>query len=224
MRLLSVPLARAFAYLPLEEMTLGTGIYLPRLAASLVERCQFLKSQRTPEEFNMADGVNFESGTFNGLVIRKLTVFPLVMHLDAADSTDKAQDTLLRILQWAKEEFDLRYSSEMITRWAFVSDITFQTEFPLLERLSPILNLISKRISGVILENLKENLEYRPAKFWLAHDPDKRSAKIAPFSIEHLALSQDEENKFYSEAPIPTRLHLALLEELENALKDKNEG
>jgi hypothetical protein len=224
MRLLSVPLARAFAYLPLEEMTLGTGIYLPRLAASLVERCQFLKSPRTPEEFNLADGVNFESGTFNGLVIRKLTVFPLVMHLDAADSTDKAQDTLLRILQWAKEEFDLRYSSEMITRWAFVSDITFQTEFPLLERLSPILNLISKRISGVILENLKENLEYRPAKFWLAHDPDKRSAKIAPFSIEHLALSQDEENKFYSEAPIPTRHHLALLEELENALKDKNEG
>ena len=189
-----------------------------------MEKCQFLKSPRTPEEFNLADGVNFESGTFNGLVIRKLTVFPLVMHLDAADSTDKAQDTLLRILQWAKEEFDLRYSSEMITRWAFVSDITFQTEFPLLERLSPILNLISKRISGVILENLKENLEYRPAKFWLAHDPDKRSAKIAPFSIEHLALSQDEENKFYSEAPIPTRHHLALLEELENALKDKNEG
>src|SRR5690349_17530424 len=119
MRLLSVPLARAFAYLPLEEMTLGTEIYLPSLAASLVARCQFLKSPSTPAEFNLGEGVNFESGVFNGLVIRKLTVFPLVMHLDAADSTDRAQDALHGILLWAKEEFDLRYSPEMITRWAF---------------------------------------------------------------------------------------------------------
>ena len=218
MRLISVPLARAFAYLTLEEMTLGTGIYLPSLAASLVEKCGFLKSPSTPQELNLTDGVTFESGVFDGIVIRKLTVFPLVMHLDAADSTDHAQRALLGILEWARDKFGLRYESEMIKRWAFVSDVTFQSEFALLERINAPLNSISASISKAILQNLKEKLHYRPAKFWLGHDPGKRQHSIAPFTIEHLALSQDEENKFYSEAPVPTSTHLSLIEKLERAL------
>lgn len=169
----------------------------------------------------MADGVTFESGVFEGIPIRKLTVFPLVMHLDTADSTDLAQRALLSILQWAKKEFGLRYSPSIITRWAFVSDVVFQAEFALLERLNATLNSISATITEAIRENLNEELQYRPAKFWLAHDPNKRQASIAPFTIEHLALSQDEENKFYSEAPLPTNLHLSLLEKLELELREK---
>ena len=142
------------------------------------------------------------------------------MHLDAADSTDHAQAALFGILQWAREEFGLRYSDGMITRWAFVSDVTFQADFPMLERLNGTLNSISSKISNAIRGNLKEDLEYRPAKFWLAHDPDKRKASLAPFSLEHLSLSQDTENKFYSEAPVPTKDHLSLLEELERTLGD----
>jgi hypothetical protein len=190
--------------------------------ASLVEKCQFLKSPSTPQELNLPDGAVFETGIFEGIVIKKFVVFPLVMHLDAADSTDQAQRALLGLLQWARDEFGLRYQTGMITRWAFVSDVTFQTDFPLLERLNGPLNSISSKISEAIRENLKEDLKYRPAKFWIAHDPDKRKASIAPFSIEHLALSQDEDNKFYSEAPVPTKDHLLLLEELENALRDKD--
>lgn len=189
-----------------------------------MEKCRFLKSPSTPQEFNLPDGITFESGVFDDVVIRKLTVFPLVMHLDAADSTDQAQHALLGLLQWAKDQFGLHYSASMIPRWAFVSDVVFQADFPLLERLNPTLKSISAKISDEIRENLKEVLEYRPAKFWLGHDPDKRSAKIAPFSIEHFAMSQDEENKFYSEAPVPTKVHLSLLAELEDALRHKNEG
>jgi hypothetical protein len=202
-------------------MTLGTGIYLPNLAASLVQKCRFQKSPSTPQEFNLPDGVNFESGVFDGVIIRKLTVFPLVMHIDAADSTDLAQHALLGLLQWAKEEFGVRYSPGMITRWAFVSDIAFQTEFALLERLNATLNSVSATISKAIRDNLNEELKYRPAKFWLAHDPQKRQASIAPFSIEHLALSLDEENKFLSEAPVSTKVHISLIEKLESELRNR---
>lgn len=189
-----------------------------------MEKCRFLKSPNTPQEFNLPDGITFESGVFDGIVIRKLTVFPLVMHLDAADSTDQAQNALLGLLQWAKDQFGLRYYPGMIPRWAFVSDVVFEADFSLLERLNTTLNSISARISEVIRGNLKEELKYRPAKLWIAHDPNERSASIAPFTVEHLALSQDAENKFFSEAPIPTKDHLSLLAELESALKDENEG
>jgi hypothetical protein len=169
----------------------------------------------------LAEGVTFETGVFDGIVIKKLTVFPLVMHLDSADSTDDAKTALLGILEWARDQFGLGYKPSMITRWAYVSDVTFQADFPLLQKLNPTLNSISVRISEAIRENLKEDLEYRPAKFWLSHDPDKRKGTIAPFSIEHAAFSQDDENRFYSEAPVPTVDHLDMIAELENALRDK---
>jgi len=224
MRLISVPLARAFAYLQLDEMTLGTGIYLPALMASLVKKCQFLKSPSSSKEFNLPDGVAFETGVFDGITIKKLAVFPLVIHLDADDSTDRAQTALLGLLQWAKEECGLRYSPGMITRWAYVSDVVFQTDFPLLKKVNKSLNSISSKISEIVRGNLKEELNYEPAKFWLAHDPNDRSTSIAPFTIEHRLLSLFEENIFYSEAPVPTKDHLSLLSELETAVRNEDEG
>jgi len=218
MRLIAVPLARAFAYIQLDELTLGTKIFLPSLMASLVQKCQFQSSPSSLKDLNLHDGVVFEQGLFNGIVIRKLTVFPLVMHLDAADSTDDAQAALLGILQWTKEECGLRYSPEMINRWAYVSDVVFQTEFPLLDRINPVLNSVCSRISEIVQGNLKESLEYVPAKIWLAHDPSQRNASIAPFTIEHRALSLFSENIYYSEAPVPTREHISLLNKLESSL------
>src|SRR5271157_1947779 len=108
MRIISVPLARAFSYLQLEELTLGTKVFLPNLAASLALKCQFLKSPSSPKELDLSEGVTFEQGVFEGIVIKKLVVLPLVMHLDAADSTDDAKAALKGLLQWGKEEFGLR--------------------------------------------------------------------------------------------------------------------
>jgi len=172
----------------------------------------------------LGDGVSFETVIFEGVVIKKLTVFPLVMHLDTGDSTDQAQATLLGLLQWAKDEFGLRYSPGMITRWAFVSDVIFKTDFPLLRKVNSTLDSISSKISEIVRANLKEELEYEPAKFWLAHNPNDRSASIAPFTIEHRVASLFEENIFYSEAPVPTKDHLSLLAELETAVRDKDES
>lgn len=185
---------------------------------SLVEKCHFLK-RPSPDELDFSKGITFEEGTFAGLAIKKFTVFPLVMHLDGANSTSEARAVLEAILQWGAEEFGLRYSPSMITRWAYVSDVIFQSDFPLLERINPVLNRISKRITDIVHTNLKEDLEYRPGKFWLAHDPDKRNAQIASFTLEHRALSLREENLYYSEAPIPTEDHIALLQELEDSLR-----
>jgi hypothetical protein len=200
-------------------MTLGTNLFLPNLAVSLVEKCRFLKKPESPDELDLAKGVTFEEGTFGDFVIKKLTVFPLVMHLDGANSTGEAQAALQGLLMWAKDEFGLKYSPSMVSRWAYVSDVVFQSDFPLLQRLNPILNRISEKITNIVLGNLKENLEYEPAKFWLTHDPSKRSAQIAPFTLEHRAMSLPEENLYYSEAPIPTEDHIALLRELEDSLR-----
>jgi len=117
------------------------------------------------------------------MVIKRLTVFPLVMHLDGADSTENARAALFALLRWGRDEFGLNFEEESVIRWAFVSDIVFETDFPILTPLNAVLNSMSKKISHIIHGNLKEDLKYRPAKFWLAHDPNLRSASLAPFTI-----------------------------------------
>ena len=161
---------------------------------------------------------------FDGMIIKKLAVYPLVMHLDGPDSTDTAKATLEAILEWGKQEFGFNYSSHMITRWAYVSDIVFETDFPLLLNLNGAMNSLSEKITNMVRNNLKEDLEYVPAKFILGHDPTKRSASIAPFSIEHRALTLFEQNVYYSEAPVPTQDHISLLMELESVAMKNYEG
>ncbi|MGD0546556.1 MAG: hypothetical protein ABR991_01860 [Terracidiphilus sp.] len=183
-----------------------------------------MKSPDSPKELDLTEGVIFEQGVFDGIVIKKLTVFPLVMHLDAANSTDDAKTALDGLLRWGKEEFGLRYSSDSIRRWAFVSDVIFETDFPLLHMVNDTLNHVSSEISAIVQRNLKEELKYEPAKFWLAHDPNKRSASVAPFTIEHRALSLFEENIYFSEAPLPTEDHISLLSEIEESMRKIHEG
>jgi hypothetical protein len=146
------------------------------------------------------------------------------MHLDAPESTHQARTALEGILQWGKEELGLNYSDTSISRWAYVSDITFETDFPLLSGINGTLNSIARKVSDIVQGNLGEDLEYEPAKIVLAHDPSRRSSSIAPFSIEHRAISLFEENIYYSEAPIPTDEHISLISELEEAARENFES
>jgi len=156
---------------------------------------------------------------FAGVAIRKLTVFPLVIHLDAAESTKDARGALEGILYWAKDQFGLNYSSSTISRWAYVSDVVFETDFPLLGGLNEALNSASRTISELVQGNLKEELQYVPSKIVIGHDPSKRSGQVASFSIEHRVLQLFEENVYHSEAPIPTDEHISLLIEIEKAMR-----
>lgn len=224
MKVKSVPLARAFAYLSLEELTFGSGVSTQSLIEALKQKCRFLLSPNSPEQLDLTKGITFELGEFDGMVIKRLTVFPLVMHLDGADSTENARAALFALLRWGRDEFGLNFEEESVIRWAFVSDIVFETDFPILTPLNAVLNSMSKKISHIIHGNLKEDLKYRPAKFWLAHDPNLRSASLAPFTIEQRALTLPDENVYFSEAPVPTADHIELLNEFERAMRNSNEG
>jgi hypothetical protein len=50
-----------------------------------------------------------------------------------------------------------------------------------------------------------------------------RSHGIAPFVITHRAESRYSENKYFSEAPLPTDMHIEFLEEFEAGVKQLDE-
>lgn len=161
------------------------------------------------------NGLVFQSGYWNGTIIKKLSFNPTLTLVDTEVSTTASQTILIELFEWAKTELGANFTPNSIRRWAFVSDIIFQSDFPLLLELNNALNPIAVKVANAVQENLRETLDFQPSLFQIGHDPQKRTSAIAPFSIQHRANSLYEENIFFAEAPVPTSLHLELLEELE---------
>ena len=97
--------------------------------------------------------------------------------------------------------------------------MTFYSEVPLLGvACQPLINLAAKT-SDALSEIWQEPVQYYPANLAVGHDPMARKNGIAPFSITHRAEARYSENKYFSEAPLPTDMHIAFLEEFEAGIK-----
>jgi hypothetical protein len=100
----------------------------------------------------------------------------------------------------------------------------FYTDFPLLASFSPPLQRLAEKTSGVT-EKLWGGLKYQSMSINIGHDPTARKNGIASFIIQHRINSSFSENKYFSEAPLPTDLHIKFLEEFEaDVLESLTEG
>jgi hypothetical protein len=106
----------------------------------------------------------------------------------------------------------------MIKRKAFVSQIIFYSDVPLLS-VNPILDVIGKRISKEVSNNLKLPYEFQPGGVSLGIDPEEQRIPVPAFSIERREGVAFSENKYFSAAPVSTDTHLALIEEFERAVQ-----
>lgn len=70
---------------------------------------------------------------------------------------------------------------------------------------------MSREVSGI----LQKNVSFEPAAFHIQHDLLTRKYPIAGSTIQRRAETPFREDKYYSEAPLQTRMHEVLLTELE---------
>jgi hypothetical protein len=67
----------------------------------------------------------------------------------------------------------------------------------------------------------QEPVRFVPTGITLGHDPTARKYGIASFSIQRRAEARFSDNKYFSEAPLPTDIHLKLLTEFEADISRK---
>ena len=215
MKLAAVAKARALAIIELNELNVGGKVRFADCVGPLVERYNFAVFPQKPEDFDLSDkGVRFESGKAGDLTIDSLVIYSGAIFVDTFSSTADSRRILLEMLEWGRGALGLTYSTGMIRRWGYISHVMFFTDFPLLKSLSSPLQRLGEKISAVTQE-LWNGLSYEPMSVTIGHDPTVRKNAIAGFFIQHRINSPFAENKFFSEAPLPTDLHIKLLEELE---------
>jgi hypothetical protein len=179
-----------------------------------VHYCNFQKFPKTLDEWSSPDGAIFEAGKLGDTAIRRLIIYNASVQVETVASTTESRRLIDVVLGWARENFDISYQGDSSVRsWAYISDVTFRSDVPLL--MTGPMERLSRRITEEMSEILEAETVYQPAGFSISHDPLLRKYGRAPFTIQRRAEALYTDNKYFSEAPLPTDVHLELLEQYE---------
>ncbi len=214
MRRSAIILARVLGYIEVFDLNAKGNVYLPDLVNEIAKKYQFKKFPIDLEEQNLAKGVEFLQGRSGDRVISRLVLWEAVIVVETQVSTDESKALLEELLDWAALKFGLAYSAGAIKRFAYISDLTFYSDAPILA-INSAAAKIASRVSKELSTIWQEPIKYEALSFKVGHDPLSRKVQIAPFSIERRVDTKFSDNKYFSEAPLPTKLHLELLEQFE---------
>jgi hypothetical protein len=218
LQLSAVILARVLGFIETFDLSPRGQAYFPEIVAKLVERYNFQKFPQKIEDFDESKGVEFHEGRIGNRPIQKFVIWTSLLVLETRSSTADSKQILEEMLSWGAVNAGLNYKPGMIKRFGYVSDLTFYSDVPILS-VNPALTKLAVKTSIALSEIWQEPVHYEPANLAVAHDPMARKYGIAPFSISRRAESRFSENKYFSEAPLPTDEHISLLEEFEAEIK-----
>jgi hypothetical protein len=216
----AIILARILGYIDVPELN-GGRVYFPDLVRELVERFKFQKFPQTLEESDLKKGIEFLDGISGKQPIQKFAIWDSLMVVETLTGTDESRAVLEEILVWGAEKFGLTYTPETIKRFAYISDVTFYSDAPILA-INPAAAKLASRTSEELTKIWKEPLQYEPIILRIGHDPLSRKNDIASFTIERRGGAKFSENKYFSEAPLPTKVHLEMLEQFEQEMLSLN--
>lgn len=220
MRLASVLLARATAWIePIDLNPKGSAFY-PDIAKALVARYKFQEFPSSPADFDEAKGVRFAFGKIGDSVIDQVVIYAYGVVLDTRSSTAESRRLLENALAWAAKEIGLLYEPSMIKRWQYASQITFYSEVGLTTACQAFQSL-SENVQSSVQDVMGEKLRYELTGILVDYDQLERKHPLGRFSIQRRDNTPFAENKYFSDAPLPTDVHLKILEQFENELSHR---
>jgi hypothetical protein len=217
-RLSAFILARVLGYVEAFDLNPKGKVFFPEVIPAIVDRYNFQKFPKTLEELDESKGIEFHEGKAGNTVIQRAVIFNTLLIVETRSNTDDSMEILEEMLTWAADKFGFNYRPGMIKRFAYVSDLSFYSDVPLLN-VAPALTNLAEKTGKAVSEIWRQTVRYEPLNLVVGHDPLSRKYGLAPFSITRRAESLFSENKYFSEAPLPTDLHLSMLEEFEAEIK-----
>jgi hypothetical protein len=218
MKLSAVTLARVLAFIETFDLGSGGKVFYPDLIAALVERFRFQTFPQKAEDLDEKKGVKFLEGQWNGVSVPKVEIYWNALILDTQSSTSESERILQEALVWVSEKFKLNYSPTMISRRRYLSNLTFYSDQNVLGS-NPAIPKLTSSLHDKLKEITGHDLTYEATRLDLDFCRHDRQIPVAIFTIQRRIETPFSENKYYSEAPLPTDLHYELLEEFEADLK-----
>jgi hypothetical protein len=178
-----------------------------------------MKYPQKIEDFDESKGVEFAEGRWEGATIQAMKIFNNGLQVDTRISTLESDRIMQEAIDWAVSRFGIVYHPQMVSRKAYVSNLTFYTEVPILGSLDSPISRLAQHARQASLEIRKDGAPWEPITLTISSDVWPRKPIHAPFTIQRRADAAFAENKYFSEAPFPTDLHISMLEQFEMDVK-----
>lgn len=215
MQLSAVLLARVLQFVESFDLNPRGKAYYPDVVQKIVEKCGFQKFPQKLEEFDEVKGVEFVGGRWGDVTIEMMKIFSNGLLLDTRISTAESERILAEALSWSVSAFGLVYNPRSMNRRGYVSQLTFHTEVPLLGKPESPVSKFTQRANEAFAQISGDKTPWQPIALTLQSDQVPRKPVNAPFTVQRRAEIAFSDNKYFSEAPLPTDLHIALLEQFE---------
>lgn len=200
--------------------------YLPDAIAKAQQRYSFVKLPLTVQELLPSDpnqGIMLGHGKFQQdsrvVVIESLKIFPLAVFAETRTSTDDADLFLEDLLAWATPTFGLVL--EPLRAPVYFSRVEIELDASLgqqFSRFKPIASALNR-----MLETYGTQLPpCEVSSIWFGYDASKVPPLhgAASFRLDRKPNVPYDENRYFSEAPLKTDDHFALLEHTERVLME----
>jgi hypothetical protein len=221
MKVISVDIARTTWLFPVTELN-PTGRSLTKAFLGLAEKYSFKKFPRHTGDFDPeSKGLVFNEGDFKTSegqdILVKLTVFTDGILADCWSSTKDSEAFLIDAMEWLKTEHGLSIPADRGVKNLYLSQLTVTTDKKIASlnpKLQPFADLVSSKVGDRWGDNT--GFQVGGISFW-SNDPTKPSAP-AQFRFEVKAGTTAAEKRYFSLAPLPTDVHLQLLDKLESLM------
>lgn len=193
-----------------------TDYFMPDLVAAIRARYRFFESPSKVEDLKQEGPARFLLGVHQNVIISKLEVYPHGVSIETEGSTEEADLVLDDFFEWASSKFKIDFSETQPVARLYSSAIEF-TDVNI-AKLSEGMSALAAGLSTYLAE-YGVQASYVFHSSGLAADPIT-AVPIVPnrFTIERRVNMPMSENVFFSEAPLSTDQHVALLERLSSAL------
>ena len=214
MKLSSIELSRVLGFIDLNDLTPRGTVALTRIVPGLVEKMRFTAFPTSLDQFDETKGVEFKDGLWDGIPIQKMTVYNNGIMMDTRNGTDSSLRIINELLAWSAHEFALTVPTGGVQKFRFLNQFTFISDI-----LPKFGGLPVRRLAENVSRSLQgitgKSRHYEVIRIDCDFDRFEEKAPIAPFTIQRRVTASFEEGKFYSEAPLPTDVHWAVLEQFE---------
>jgi hypothetical protein len=221
-KLKSVMMARAIWIFDLQDLNPKGKSIFPGIFDWLKETYQFEKIPKSIEDRDTHGGWAFSQGEFQVkeeiFIDVDLGIYNDGLVATTHSSTNDTEVFLMNVLDLACKEYSLAFHPSMVRRKIYLSEINVECDGSL-SKISQPLNEFSTKVSSALKFDGEPRFQLTGIVFGVETTALPVSKQLfSGFQFERKVGAPFSENRFYSKAPLPTHIHLQLIEQLEKLI------
>ena len=195
----------------------GGQAYWPEVAAKLVARYSFVRYPTIQDLTERREFMGFGVGKFADSQIQELKVYGDGLVVNARSNSNIVDAFLNDLLEWVSTELGFEPLPNSVPERHHESALVLRAKKDIASVVGPLQELTTAMNELLGKENFVAR-RFQASGFILSSDPQAQGSRRieSRFLIDRRVGVPFAENIFYSQAPLPTDDHLALLERVED--------